>query len=124
MIIGITGATGFVGRHLLAAAKNAGHAVVGFSRTPQPRAGFVEMRAWQPLANADFSGLDAVIHLAGENLLGLWTKRKREAIRRTRVISPSAPARSRVTRPFSTAPCPNDGLAISEHPLLVPIDGL
>lgn len=85
MKIGITGAMGFVGKHLLAAARNAGHDVIGFSRTPQPRAGFVEMRSWQPLAQADFSGLDALIHLAGENLLGLWTKRKREAIRRTRV---------------------------------------
>jgi uncharacterized protein (TIGR01777 family) len=70
---------------LLAAARNAGHDVVGFSRTPGPRAGFVEMRAWKPVREADFSGLEAVVHLAGENLLGLWTKKKREAIRRTRV---------------------------------------
>lgn len=85
MKIGITGATGFLGKHLLAAARNAGHDVIGYSRTPQPRPGFVEMRPWHPIASADFSGLDALIHLAGENLLGLWTKKKREAIRRTRV---------------------------------------
>jgi uncharacterized protein len=85
MNIGITGATGFIGRHLLAAAANAGHRVTGYSRTPQPRAGFVEMRAWHPVREADFSGLDAVIHLAGENLLGRWSKKKCVAIRRSRV---------------------------------------
>ena len=85
MRIGITGATGFVARHFLAAARNAGHDVIGYSRRPGPRAGFVEMRAWQPVREADFSGLDALVHLAGENLLGLWTKSKREAIRRSRV---------------------------------------
>jgi uncharacterized protein len=85
MRIGITGATGFIGRHLLAAARNAGHDVIGYSRSPAPRAGFVEMRAWQPVREADFSGLDALIHLAGENIFGLWTGRKKEAIRRSRV---------------------------------------
>ena len=85
MKIGLTGATGFVGRHFLAVARNAGHDVVGYSRTPQPRPGFVEMRAWRPVRHADFSGLDAIVHLAGENLLGLWTKRKRAAIRDSRI---------------------------------------
>ena len=85
MKIGLTGATGFVGRHFLAVARNAGHDVIGYSRTPQPRAGFVEMRAWHPVRQADFSGLDAIVHLTGENLLGLWTKRKRAAIRDSRV---------------------------------------
>ena len=86
MKIGLTGATGFVAKHFLAAARNAGHDVIGYSRSPRPRPGFVEMRAWQPLRSADFSGLDAIVHLAGESLLGLWTAKKREAIRRSRVI--------------------------------------
>lgn len=82
MTIGITGATGFIGRHLTAAARRAGHQVIGFSRRPGSQA---EMRAWQPVSGADFRGLDAVVHLAGENLLGLWTRRKRQEIRRSRV---------------------------------------
>ena len=85
MKIGITGATGFVGTHLLAVARNAGHDVIGFSRNPKPRAGFVEMRPWQPVTEADFSGLDAIVHLAGESIQGLWTRKKRRVIRRTRV---------------------------------------
>lgn len=86
MIIGLTGATGFIGRHFLAAAAGAGHTVVGFSRTPRPRPGFAEMRAWHPVKSADFTGLDAIVHLAGESIQGLWTASKREAIRRSRVI--------------------------------------
>lgn len=85
MKIGITGASGFIARHFLAVARNAGHDLIGYSRTPQPRSGFVEMRAWHPVRQADFSGLDAIVHLAGENLLGLWTKKKRAAIRDSRV---------------------------------------
>jgi uncharacterized protein (TIGR01777 family) len=85
MRIGITGATGFVGTHFVAVARNAGHEVIGFSRTPAPRAGFVEMRAWLPVKDADFSGLDAIVHLAGESIAGVWTKKKFAAIRRTRV---------------------------------------
>lgn len=85
MKIGITGATGFIARHFAAAARAAGHSLTGYSRTPRPVEGFAEMRAWLPVAEADLSGLDAVVHLAGENLLGLWTAKKREAIRRTRV---------------------------------------
>lgn len=86
MKIGLTGATGFVGRHFLAVARSAGHDVIGFSRTPQPHPGFVEMRPWHPVRGADFSGLGAIVHLAGENLVGWWTRRKKDAIRRSRVI--------------------------------------
>ncbi len=85
MKIGITGASGFIARHFLAVARNAGHDLIGYSRTPQPRTGYVEMRSWHPVRQADFTGLDAIVHLAGENLLGLWTKKKRAAIRDSRV---------------------------------------
>jgi uncharacterized protein (TIGR01777 family) len=82
MTIGLTGATGFIGRHFAAAAREAGHDVIGFSRRPDAQTG---MRVWQPVQEANFAGLDAVVHLAGENLLGLWTRRKREEIRRSRI---------------------------------------
>lgn len=85
MKIGITGATGFIARHLAAAARQAGHELVGYSRTPRSLPGFADVRPWQPVAQADFTELDAVVHLAGESLLGLWTAKKRHAIRRSRV---------------------------------------
>lgn len=85
MNIGITGATGFIGRHVAAAARGKGHRTVAFSRQPRPDAAFDEVRGWADLAQADFNGLDAVIHLSGEPVVGLWTAAKKDRIRRSRV---------------------------------------
>jgi hypothetical protein len=68
LVVGITGATGFLGRPLAARLRAAGHTVV-----PLPR----EMGA--------LPGLDALVHLAGESIAGLWTARKRRAILESRV---------------------------------------
>jgi hypothetical protein len=87
MVIGITGATGFVGRHVSALARAQGHEVVAFSRRASaPVAGAREVRSWSADTPPDLSGLDAVIHLAGASVLGLWTQKKREAIRSSRVL--------------------------------------
>ncbi|RYD33029.1 MAG: NAD-dependent epimerase/dehydratase family protein, partial [Verrucomicrobiaceae bacterium] len=86
MNIGITGATGFVGRRIAAIARQEGHQVIAFSRKPRPDpAVFDEVRAFADPGAGDYSGLDALIHLAGESIAGLWTKSKKEAIRRSRV---------------------------------------
>ncbi|MBP7950435.1 MAG: TIGR01777 family oxidoreductase [Verrucomicrobiales bacterium] len=77
MHIGLTGASGFIGRAFTAAATAAGHMVTGFSRHPQA--------GWRRLAETDFSGLDAVVHLAGENVFGLWTRGRKRNIRESRV---------------------------------------
>jgi len=61
-------------------AEAAGHGVVRFSRSA--RAGFRRIEANGGL---DFSGLDAVVNLAGEPILGLWTQSKKEKILRSRV---------------------------------------
>ena len=76
--IGITGVTGFIGSHVAAEARNRGHQITGFSRSGRSDRLFsVE----QPV---DCSGLDAVIHLAGESILGLWTARKKKRIMESR----------------------------------------
>lgn len=85
MNIGITGATGFIGRYVAAEARRRGHRVVAFSRRPRAEAAFDEVRSLADPPTADFAGLEAVIHLAGEPILGLWTEGKKEAIRRSRV---------------------------------------
>ena len=61
-------------------AEAAGHGVVRFSRSA--RAGFRRIEARGGL---DFSSLDAVVNLAGEPILGLWTASKKEKILRSRV---------------------------------------
>lgn len=85
--LAITGVTGFVGRAVARAAAEAGHRVIGFSRNPA-RASAVpavdEGRAFPSSGVPDFSGVDAVIHLAGESIFGLWTPAKRHRIMESR----------------------------------------
>jgi len=61
-------------------AAESGHSVVLFSRGVRP--GYRHVPAEGLL---DFSDLDAVVNLAGEPILGLWTKAKRRAILESRV---------------------------------------
>ncbi len=72
MNIALTGASGFIGRHVSERLGAAGHAVRGVST----RGGF------RP---ESFDGCDAVIHLAGEPVAQRWTAAARERIRASRV---------------------------------------
>jgi uncharacterized protein (TIGR01777 family) len=88
--VAVTGASGFVGRAVVAALRAHGHRVVALSRTPPAGAVGVdiEWRAFDPAAGANptaFAGTDAVIHLAGEPVEGRWTPSKKAAIRSSRV---------------------------------------
>lgn len=87
MRIGITGATGFIGRHLTSLAHAQGHTVVTYSRGSRAVPEADEHR--QLPANAPHAlpetPLDALVHLAGESLMGLWTPGKRERIWKSRV---------------------------------------
>ena len=64
--IGVTGASGFVGRHLVPHLAARGHAVRAFQRTVVEAPGpGVEIRAFRMpdrIEAADFAGLDAVVH--------------------------------------------------------------
>lgn len=79
--IGLTGASGFIGTHVARLARERGHEVVAFSRNPA--AGARKFSLEEP---PDVSGLDAVVHLAGESILGLWTSEKKRRIRDSRVL--------------------------------------
>lgn len=83
--IAITGATGLVGSALGPFLTTKGHAVVPVSR--RPIAGGIQ---WDPasgsLDGAAWEGLDAVIHLAGENIAeGRWTDARKRELRNSRV---------------------------------------
>lgn len=89
MRIGITGASGFIGGVLVRQLRERGHDPVAFSRNPaRPVAGCRETRAVSPAP--DVSGLDAVVNLAGESILGPWTAAKRERIIASRVRTTEA----------------------------------
>ncbi|MGV3532538.1 MAG: TIGR01777 family oxidoreductase [Chthoniobacteraceae bacterium] len=87
MRIAITGATGFLGRPITQYLHSIGWECVAISRNPA--------QAEVPGASrvVSYDGLpecDAVLHLAGESVVGLWTPAKRRAILRSREESTRA----------------------------------
>jgi uncharacterized protein (TIGR01777 family) len=82
MRLGITGATGFIGRHAARLAAARGWEVIPFSRQPRDE----RTRRFVPGEPADVDGLDAVLHLAGEPVVGRWTSDKRRRIMDSRVL--------------------------------------
>jgi uncharacterized protein len=87
MRIGITGITGLIGRQLVGQATLEGHSVVGFSRQPvSAPSPSCPTRLLSTNELVDVTGLDVLIHLAGEPPLGLWTQSKRRRIRDSRVL--------------------------------------
>ncbi|MEM7602896.1 MAG: TIGR01777 family oxidoreductase [Verrucomicrobiota bacterium] len=86
MKIGITGASGFLGSAIVEEAKSRGWTVAGFSRNPDRSIdGVDEVRSLEDPENIDLEGIDSVIHLAGEPIVGWWTKEKRRRIYDSRV---------------------------------------
>jgi len=86
MRIAITGAGGLIGRALQARLAGGGHEVIRIGRH-KPR-NPPEVRWSIPHAQlnpAPLEGLDAVVHLAGEPIVGKWTPSKKQAIRDSRV---------------------------------------
>ncbi|MEX0675555.1 MAG: TIGR01777 family oxidoreductase [Chthoniobacterales bacterium] len=82
MKIGITGASGFIGRRAARLAAARGWDVVPFSRQPRD----ARTRPFVPGEPAGVDGLDAVLHLAGEPVVGRWTADKRRRILDSRVL--------------------------------------
>ena len=85
MKIGVSGSTGLVGSALVPFLTTSGHQVVRLVRS-KPNPGEVY---WSPgegrLDASDLEGLEAVVHLAGENITGRWTPAKKARIRESRV---------------------------------------
>lgn len=87
MLIGVTGATGFIGSRVLALARERGHAVIGYSRKAgRSIDGTIETREYSDHRPINVDGCDAIIHLAGESVMGIWTGAKRRRIRDSRVL--------------------------------------
>jgi hypothetical protein len=86
MRIGITGATGFIGRYFVRLANEHGHECIAFSRSPERTVpGCVETRRFGVDGEIDLSGCEGILHLAGESVVGLWTPAKRRRIVGSRV---------------------------------------
>lgn len=97
----ITGATGFIGRRLCAALAEGGHERVVLARDAERATKVLpgaRVLAWNgkvglPPAEA-FEGVDVVVNLIGESVLGRWTEKRKLAIRDSRVL----PTRALVER--------------------------
>ena len=84
MKIGITGATGLIGSTFGRLASENGHEIVGFTRSGKADRPWV--KEWRPFGSKlDTSGCDALVHLAGESLMGVWTPGKKKKIWESRV---------------------------------------
>ena len=83
----LSGASGLLGSGLLPSLKSRGFQVV---RLVREAASADDQIAWdplQPLPPETVAGFDAVIHLAGETVVGRWTDAKKAKIRESRVTS-------------------------------------
>lgn len=83
MRVVVTGATGLIGRRLVAALRERGDEVTALSRDP------AHGERWDPLrepapAHA-LAGREAVVHLAGEPIAQRWSAAAKRAIRHSRV---------------------------------------
>jgi len=86
----VTGASGFLGRHLVQALSESRHEVRRLGRHVDP--GDPRSFAWDPargsLDPAALQGVDAVIHLAGESIsAGRWDEAVKQRLRDSRVAS-------------------------------------
>ena len=91
MNILVSGSTGLIGSELASFLTTKGHNVTRLKRSKsgsESKFGDAEV-SWDPDNNkVDINGLeghDTVVHLAGENIAGIWTKEKKNKIRKSRV---------------------------------------
>ncbi len=90
----VGGASGLIGKELTKALESEGHQVVPLLRHKKdPAAAY-----WNPdLGEIDLShleGADAIVNLAGENIVGRWNPEKKEKVRSSRVESTKLIAKS------------------------------
>ncbi len=84
MKVAVSGTTGLLGSALVRLLEAEGHDVL---RLVRRRPGSADEALWYPEVDTDrLRGVDAVVHLVGETLVGRWTAHQREAIRESRVV--------------------------------------
>jgi NAD dependent epimerase/dehydratase family enzyme len=112
MRILITGATGFIGSHLVRHLLADGHAVVALTRNVEGARRVLPVRceccAWNPAAAPEAAvlhGADAVVHLAGEGIADRrWTPARKQALRESRVTGTRTLVRALAALPATTRP--------------------
>jgi uncharacterized protein (TIGR01777 family) len=111
----VSGASGLVGSTIVPLLMDQGHSVSRLVRSKSHgvdnSASLIRKIPWDPAKGISdpksIEGIDAVIHLAGESVAGLWTKRKKRRIRESRVMSTRSLAENlaRMSRPPRVLVC-------------------
>jgi uncharacterized protein (TIGR01777 family) len=81
----LTGSSGLIGSALLTSLRAHGAQVARLLRGPASGEDQISWDPARPLSPEAVSGFDAVIHLAGESVVGRWTTAKKSRIRNSRV---------------------------------------
>lgn len=76
----VSGATGFIGVQLTKKLRERGDEVTILTRGPKADGAIHWDPATGVLDASEVAGFDAIVHLAGEPVAGLWTERKKRAI--------------------------------------------
>lgn len=87
MRIAITGSSGLIGRDLTSLLRGEGHETLAMVRHPTNRADEIHWHAATGVVDdSRFHALDAIVHLAGENIAdGRWSEARKKAIHDSRV---------------------------------------
>src|SRR5688572_26666557 len=94
----VSGSSGLIGTALVAQLRGAGHSVTRLVRNSRPTSASERVVPWSPdrgtIEAALLEGHDAIVNLAGESLIGVWTAGKKAAIRESRVRGTTLLART------------------------------
>jgi uncharacterized protein len=82
----VTGVSGPIGKALLPSLMESGAEVVRLVRGRARGKDQISWDPYKPMPVEAVSGFDAVIHLAGESIVGRWTAEKKKQIRESRVL--------------------------------------
>jgi len=82
----VSGVSGPIGAALLPSLRQRGYEITRLIRGNANGSGQIAWDPSKPLSPEAVSGFDAVIHLAGESIVGRWTDAKKKRIRDSRVL--------------------------------------
>lgn len=81
----VSGTSGPIGAALLPELERAGYSVTRLVRGSHAKTGDLSWEAAKPLPPESVSGFEAVVHLAGESIVGRWTDAKKRKILESRI---------------------------------------
>ncbi|HEY3971505.1 MAG TPA: TIGR01777 family oxidoreductase [Candidatus Sulfotelmatobacter sp.] len=90
----VSGVSGLIGDALLPTLKTRGYEITRLVRGAAIGDDQISWDPAKPIAPESVSGFDAVIHLAGESIVGRWTEKKKRKIRDSRVVGTTALAQA------------------------------